>query len=415
MVINDIEKFIENKLSLYLLILEKMVDINSYTLNHSGIDLLGEYTSLVFADLGFSAKKIPSSFKQYGNHLVLEKKGTGDSTIAFISHLDTVYTEEEEKNNNFHWKIEGDRAYGPGTVDIKGGTMMIYILFDLLRYFRKDLFDSSSFTVLLDCAEEVGGADFGDVCRNFLPVENTLATLVFEGCEVSGDTHCKVVSRKGMAAYDVNVSGRSAHSGSAHSKGASAIVQMGELIGKLNGITDYNNGVTVNFGRLTGGTVRNRIADKCSVELEMRASDLDFFDKAVQKIESSEGDGTIESPRDNWRCSIDINSIVKTPPWEQNSRTDELFYLWACEANMVNVTLEEESRGGLSDGNLLWKDYAVLDGLGPGGDNSHCSECDPENGKEQEYLKISSITPVSLINLLALCKLIENSLAGSDQ
>jgi glutamate carboxypeptidase len=415
MVINEIEKFIENNLSSYLSILKKMVEINSYTLNLPGISSLGEYTGSVFRELGFSARMIQSSFQQYGEHLILEKNGRSEKKIAFISHLDTVYSEEEEKKHNFRWKVEGDRIYGPGTVDIKGGTMMIYILLDLLRNFKPDLYDSADFTILLDCAEEVGGADFGHICREFLPTDKTLACLVFEGCNLKDDTHYKVVSRKGMAAFDIDVTGRSAHSGTAHKKGASAVVQMADIISKINGITDYGANISVNFGKLSGGSLRNRVADKCTVEMELRAEDLDIFNSAVNQIESFNGRGQIKSLSDNWQCVIAVKKEIVTPPWECNKKSDDLFYIWDTAAYRANYIMKEEIRGGLSDGNLLWQEYAVLDGLGPGGDNSHCSQCDPENGKEQEYLTISSITPVSIINLLALHILIEKPLAGSHQ
>ena len=413
--INQAEDYINRNISSYLSLLKSMVDINSFTLNHKGIDELGKLTASIFERLGFSGRQLDSKDKTCGKHLVLTRKGSTDKTIAFISHLDTVFTEEEEKNNSFYWREEKDRIYGPGTVDIKGGTMMIYIMLDLLKEFQTDLFNSVNLVILLDSAEETGGADFGDLCREELDKESTEACLVFEGSNIQKKDHYQVISRRGMATFTINVEGRSAHSGTSHSKGANAIVQMAHIVKDLALITDYDKNVTVNVGSITGGTVRNRVADKCTVELEMRAADLYHFHEAVKKIENISENTIISSPYDQWACKISIHKEFVTLPWEKNERTDKLYSFWRKAAGELGLNMKEENRGGLSDGNLIWQDYAVLDGLGPGGANSHCSEKDRDNGKEQEYLTKSSIKPVALINTFALIELIRNSLSGSHQ
>ena len=410
-----VEKYIDDNLDSYLEILKGMVDINSYTLNPAGINRLNDFTISIYNKLGFTGTKVPSDYKLYGDHLILEKKGSVDKTIAFISHLDTVYSADEEQKNGFVWSRVGDRIYGPGTVDIKGGTIMIYIILDLLRNFNQDLYDQMSFTILLDCAEEVGGADFGELCKKQLPIDRTLCCLVFEGCNINNQQHYKVVSRKGMATFNIEVTGRSSHSGTAHGKGANAIVQASRLVEELSRMTDPSKNLTVNVGRIEGGTVRNRVADFCSIQLEMRAADLNVFHKTVEEIEKLKFKSSVSSPFDGWKCGIEIHKEIVTPPWEKNPKSDFLFEIWAQASTALGIPMKDEFRGGLSDGNLLWQDYAVIDGLGPGGANSHCSEKDEINGKEQEYLTISSYTPVALINTYSLLELIKRSLSGSDQ
>ena len=62
---------------------------------------------------------------------------------------------------------------------------------------------------------------------------------------------------------------------------------------------------------------------------------------------------------------------------------------------------------GLSDGNLTWQTIPTIDGLGPAGGNSHCSERSPDGSKEQEYVTVSSYVPKALLNVMAIKKLIE--------
>jgi glutamate carboxypeptidase len=71
------------------------------------------------------------------------------------------------------------------------------------------------------------------------------------------------------------------------------------------------------------------------------------------------------------------------------------------------MAVKREERGGLSDGNFLWQHVPTLDGLGPAGNNAHCAEHDPANGKDQEYVSIPSIVPKALLNTMAIIHLLE--------
>ena len=57
-----------------------------------------------------------------------------------------------------------------------------------------------------------------------------------------------------------------------------------------------------------------------------------------------------------------------------------------------------EERGGLSDGNLIWDAVPTLDGLGPWGDNDHCSERSPDGSKLPEFVEVSSFVPKAVLN-----------------
>ena len=98
-------------------LLRQMVGINSFTANPAGVNSLGQLTAEAFAPLGFAAEFVPSTNPAWGKHLVLTRTGLSARNLAMISHLDTVFPPEEEARNNFHWLVEGDRIFGPGTQD----------------------------------------------------------------------------------------------------------------------------------------------------------------------------------------------------------------------------------------------------------------------------------------------------------
>src|ERR1041384_1075673 len=133
------QNFLEHQLPAGLDMLRRMVEINSFTANAEGVNRLGRLTAQCFEPLGFTSEFVPSVNPNWGNHLVLTKQGRGSKNLAFISHLDTVFPPEEERQNNFGWKPEGDLIYGPGTHDIKGGTVMMWLVLSALQQLMPEL------------------------------------------------------------------------------------------------------------------------------------------------------------------------------------------------------------------------------------------------------------------------------------
>jgi glutamate carboxypeptidase len=99
----------------------------------------------------------------------------------------------------------------------------------------------------------------------------------------------------------------------------------------------------------------------------------------------------------------------RTPPWPRNPETDRLFDLWAAAAGDLGLQVVPEQRGGLSDGNLVWSSVPTLDGLGPTGNNAHCSERSADGSKQPEYVRLSSFAPKTQLNIAAITRLIESA------
>jgi len=399
--------FLTEQLPTALSLLREMVGINSFTGNPAGVNRLGRYTAECFAPLGFTAEFVPSQNPAFGNHLVLSRLGTSGKTIGMISHLDTVFPPEEEARNNFHWLEEGDRIYGPGTQDIKGGTMMMWLVLSALRQFEPQLFAEASWHLLLNSSEEQFSPDFGDLCLSRLP-KTTLAALVFEaeGREGTDPTPRMVVARKGRATWRVTVQGRGAHAGGKHPYGANAIVQLGAVVQRIAALTDYSRNLTFTVATICGGTVLNRVPHEAAAEGEFRAFTPEACSFAKASLLALAGAGEVKSPADNHACMVNVEILSESRPWPRNPATDHLYAVWQAAAQEIGMTIGLQERGGLSDGNLLWDAVPTIDGLGPWGDNDHCSERSPDGSKVPEYIEVSSIVPKALLNTRAILKLL---------
>src|SRR5258706_1588790 len=161
-----VQNFLTEQLPATLDLLRQMVEMNSFTANKEGVNRLGDLTARTFSPLGFNAQTVPSVDQEYGDHLVLTRKGKSDCTIALISHLDTVFPPEEEKRNNFHWQVEGDRIFGPGTQDIKGGTAMMWLVLSALRAQAPHALEGITWKVLWDSFQEEYLPDLCEVFRS---------------------------------------------------------------------------------------------------------------------------------------------------------------------------------------------------------------------------------------------------------
>lgn len=400
-----IQDHLDRNLPAYLDLLRDMVAVNSFTANGAGVDALGDLTAPPFEALGFQAERVPSVHPGYGHHLVLTRPGWSGKKIGLVSHLDTVFPPEEEQTHNFRWRVEGDRCYGPGTIDCKGGTILIYMVLDALRAAAPDVFEAITWVVLLDASEETNAGDFHILCLERL-AGDTLACLIFEGGHELDGALTAVVARKGMATYRVSAEGKAAHAGSAHREGANAIVQMAETIRRIPALTDYDRELTFNVGRVSGGTVTNRVPHYAEAAVEMRTFLPEVFASGVDAMLGLAGEPPVRSADGCFACRVRVEVTHQTAPWPRNAATDRLLAIWQAAAAFFGGRVAPEERGGLSDGNALWHTVPTLDGLGPIGANGHCSEHSADGSKEQEYVLASSFVPKALLDAVAILELI---------
>jgi glutamate carboxypeptidase len=438
----ELFNFLNVHMPKYLEHLCNMVSINSFTANSAGVNRLGDYTAEMFAGLGFQAEQVPSINPNFGKHLFLwrqasnlsrskqeqsktdpssaVRKGEGSLArvpaaglgndapfLALLSHLDTVFPPEEETANDFFYREEGDRLYGPGTIDIKGGTLMMYIVLHALQNCHPDVFEHTNWLVALDASEETLSEDFGALCRQRIPTD-ALAGLIFEGGTPDAETFPIVVARKGRCEFRVTAEGRGAHAGNFHHLGANAIQQLAHTVEQIASFTDYGKQLTFNVGVISGGSVVNRVPHYAEALVEMRAFSPSVFNAGVARMLSLDGSSGVTS-WDGFPCCVSVKVLARNAPWPRNADTDRLYDVWAAAAETLDLAIQTEERGGLSDGNLLWQHIACIDGLGPTGANAHCSERSDDGTKDQEYCLASSFVPKAMLNIAAILSLIDGA------
>ncbi len=387
--------------------LRRMVEINSFTANAAGVDAVGRLTAECFAPLGFEAEHVPALHPDYGHHLFLRRRpdrrdGKASALpVVLVTHLDTVFPPEEEQRHRFHWREaqKEDRIYGPGVVDNKGGTALIWLMLQCLRECAPDLFGRMDLLIAANAAEEVIGSDFADRTRERCP-DGARAVLVFEGGPVENGRHHLVTARKGRLEFRIDCHGRAAHAGSKPNEGVNAVLGLAAVLPQAAALADPARDLSVNVASFHGGTVLNRVPHLATAELEMRAYDPVVLAQAeaallaLAGLSPAPGGGRIEAVCEG-----------RTQAWPRGPDSAGLLEAWEQAASRIGLATIEVSRGGLSDANYLHDLGPTLDALGPSGGNAHCSEHDPENGKTPEFVHSSSFAPKAVMNALALCGL----------
>ena len=392
----------EKHLPATLDLLRRLVDINSFTSNASGVDAVAGLTAEAFAPLGFTADLVPCATPGTGHHLFLSHLSAGADPIVLVTHSDTVFPPEEEQRNNFKWDerpAEG-RIYGPGTVDNKGGTALIWLMLQILRDCAPEAFAQTNWLVAANAAEEITGDDFGRATIQRCGGK-ARAVLVFEGGPVDDQGWHIVTSRKGRSTWRLTAEGKAAHAGSKHHEGINAIDALALVLPDIAAQSNTAEERTVNIGMIQGGTVVNRVPHAASAEWECRATDPSALQRADHFFASLTG----TAPNGT---KLIAERTGHTSAWPSSVASEALFHLWHEAAAAMNLTTVSVPRGGLSDANHLWNLAPTLDGLGPHGGNAHCSERTADGSKLPEYVEPSSFVPKAVMNALALIKVVSS-------
>ena len=281
-------EYIDTKETEMLEFLEKLVNIDSGSYNKAGVDQIGDVLAERLAVLDFTVQRSPQ--KEFGDHVIGRKAGSGDRRILFIGHMDTVFPTGTVKKRPF--RIEGDQAFGPGVVDMKGGITCLIFALEALKNSAPELYGQIAMDVVFNSDEELLSPTSKPIVESC--AKKAQAVCVFEPARPGGEY---VVQRKGVGKYTLRVSGRAAHAGAQPEDGRSAVEELAHKIVALHALTDPNAGTNVNVGVIRGGERPNIIADNAYAEIDIRVADLQTAQTTDSRIREIAAANTVPDTR----------------------------------------------------------------------------------------------------------------------
>lgn len=290
----------------------------------------------------------------------------GTPKVLVLGHLDTVWPHGTLARWPF--RVDGDVATGPGVFDMKAGVVQA-----LAALRSRDSLEG--ICLLLTTDEEIGSPTSRELILD--TVRGCRATLV---CEPSAAGALKT-ARKGIALYDVTVTGRAAHAGLEPEKGANAGLALARFVLAAAELGAPDLGTTVTPTLMSAGTTSNTVPAAARVAVDARAAlpaELDRLDADLRSAARTAA-ATVAG------TEVLVHGGVNRPPLDASSSA-ALFATAARLADQLGMpALQGISVGGGSDGNFTaGAGCPTLDGLGAVGDGAHA---------EGEHVLLSHLQP----------------------
>jgi glutamate carboxypeptidase len=350
-------------------LLQRLVELPSHTYARADVEAAAAELDAACAALGLICTKVHDHLNRFADHRIYATPATSDgASLALVGHIDTVYP---RSLGFMKFTRDGDTVRGPGVLDMKSGLVEILFALRAVQRAAPGVWATlpARFVVVSD--EEVGSPSSEKLYRELAPKLN--GALVFEAGR-KGDTI--VTCRKGGGLFTVTVRGKAAHAGVDHADGVNAIHALALLIDRIERLTDYARGVTLNVGLIEGGTAKNTVPERASCQVDARFETIADAERVAAFLRGLQTDpfaGLEGVPERLRRVTVEVGGGITRPPMEASPGAQRLRgvyepYAAACGLQVGECPLQ----GGGSDANLLAADgVPVIDGLGPYGQFFH--------------------------------------------
>ena len=233
-----------------LALLERLVNINSGTMNFAGVRQVGDILRKELDALGFQTRWVDGDSFGRAGHLIAERNGSGPR-LLLIGHLDTVF----ELSSPFqkYEKLSDTTARGPGVIDMKGGDVIMLQAFKALK--AAGVLDKMSITAFFSGDEESAGRPLERARADLIAAaKRSQYAIGFE--DGSGDPRTAVISRRGATNWTLKSTGLPAHSSQIFRSdiGAGAIFESARVLNEFREKLGSEQYLTFNPGYTIGGS-----------------------------------------------------------------------------------------------------------------------------------------------------------------
>jgi glutamate carboxypeptidase len=298
-------------------------------------------------------ERIPCSTAGFAPDLAARIRGSGERRLLLLGHVDTVIGHEAHPA----LRRDGDRLYGPGTADMKGG---VVLSLGVARELARTPERYAELAILLVCDEEWRTTEFAHVAR-FAGYD---ACLCFEAGErgprgVEG----VVVRRKAAGTLRVGAAGRASHSGSAPDRGANALLALAQAAVSLAALHDPTGPerLSVVPTVIRSGTALNVVPAAGELILDLRADRVEAFEPALAAVPERIDGATLTATMERRWPGMDARDATRG--------------LLGRASDLIGRQIAGIGRGGASDASHFAPSVPLtVDGLGPRGGGAHTPE-----------------------------------------
>ncbi|MCE7947865.1 MAG: M20 family peptidase [Chloroflexi bacterium CFX4] len=346
--------FYEARLANIVGLITDLANYETPTANKAAVDALGGFVRQKLEALGAQITHFP---RESVGDIWLAKwnAAAAGKPILFLMHLDTVWGLGTLAERPIH--IEGDRLIGPGTWDMKGSIGVVLSVLEGLQ--ERGEFPNRPIWALFTTDEETGSLHSWEIIEEI--ARQVGLCLVMEFAATNGGIK---TWRKGIANYQISVTGKASHAGNAPEKGINAVVELAHQTLRITELNRLELGTSVSVTVVQGGTAFNVIPDRATAQVDVRfktQAEADRIHSALTTLTP-----VLEGAK------IEVTQRSQRPPMERDAKMISSYEQLKALTAELGIDLPEEGSGGGSDGNITSAlGIPTLDGLGPMGEGAH--------------------------------------------
>ena len=359
--------------------LEDLVNIESGSAQIEGLNRLADYAEQRLKALGGSTERLKATRGPGGPIVKATFSGRGQRRILLIAHMDTVYQPGILQTQPV--RRDGNRLYGPGIADDKGGIAVILHALALLR--DAGWKDHQRVTVLLNSDEEIGSIGSGELIAATADEHDVVLSFEPNAAKAVVKDESLLLGASGTATAVMDVKGRASHAGAAPTLGRNALIELAHQLLQTRDIAAGVPGTQLNWTTAKAGEVRNQIPESATATADVRLTAGD----GAQKLQAALSE-KVAASRLVPDTQTTVTVTVGRPPFVASEAGKAL----AAHARGIYAELDGRrlalvpTTGGATDAAFAGRSgkAVVVESFGLAGFGYHARD---------EYIEVDSIVP----------------------
>jgi glutamate carboxypeptidase len=358
--------------------LGEMVAIESGSADRAGVARMADYAERRLRELGATTERIATA-QPHRTMVRGTLSGTGTKKLMLIAHLDTVYPPGTLARQPM--RRDGNRLYGPGIADDKGGVAVVLHTIALLN--DAGWRDYAQLSIVFNDDEEIGSTGSGETIARLAEEHDAVFSCEPAGAKGAGGSEGLVLGAAGTASATLEVTGRASHAGAAPRLGRNALVELAHQLLQTRDVARAIPGAQLEWTTARAGVVRNQIPERATAGGDVRLTAPDAADKLRAALRERVRASTLVAD-----TTTAVTLEIGRPPFVADERARAL----ARQAQAIYAELDGRAltlvpmTGGSTDAGFAARSGRpiVLEGFGLAGAGSH--------GRD-EHIEIESIAP----------------------
>ena len=357
--------------------LHDMVMIESGSDDAEGLKKMADFTEARLKALRATPERRKTTAGTGADMVIATFQSTGSRKLMLIAHMDTVY--QRGILGSEPYRVDGNRIYGPGIADDKGGIAVVLHALKILK--DAGWQDYARLTVSFNPDEEVGSIGSGEIIAELADQHDVVLSCEPTVAAPIAKNDGLLLGASGTATAKMEVKGRASHAGAAPDLGRNALIELAHQLQQTKDVAKSIPGTQLNWTTAQAGTVRNQIPERAEAGADIRLTIPDGIAKLQAALDAKVKDKFVPD------TETTVTITAGRPPFVASDRGRAL----AQEGQAIYAEIDRkldiaEMTGGATDAGYANRSgkAVVVESFGLAGFGYHARD---------EFIDINSIVP----------------------